>query len=128
MCIHKDNQLAGKRQVCVGDLEGEKILLFDDRSLNKKLIDMKSAEYGFRPNIAYSSSDMIQLVGMANSGQGIVICIPTALQKLFPDLRLVAFTDRDMKMNRELIFREREMLSEETKVFMEYIISEANKT
>ena len=122
LIVNKDNPLSKRDSVSFRDLQGERFLSLDRRSLYRTATIDKAAEYGFQPQIVFESPDVHELCKLADSGKGIVVGTESpSFGTLYPNIRTIPFQEEDMRVCISFVFQDFRQLEPEAKGFIEYI-------
>ncbi|MFI9505208.1 LysR family transcriptional regulator [Nocardia sp. NPDC052566] len=91
LAVPLDHRLAGARQVCLADLADAEFVTMHQGFGMRRILDELAAAAGFRPRIAFESSDTDTVAGLVAAGLGVAV-LPLE-DAMPPSLAIVALTD-----------------------------------
>jgi DNA-binding transcriptional LysR family regulator len=94
-CCRADHPLAGRRQVTVQELAGERFVGAPPGSFGVELVDRVFAAAGVRRTVTYEVYDLGTTLDFVEQGLGVTLMIE-ALTAGRPDLRIVPIADRSL--------------------------------
>ena len=89
VALNRESPLAAKQKIRMQDLRDEKFNLYSSgHAINTEILN-RCREEGFQPAVNYSSSNMVFLLQLTASGNGIsLLPAPCATEEEWPDLRI----------------------------------------
>ena len=128
LAVHENHPLANKEMVHLKDLQGESLISMPKQSTLNRLVTSRCRTLGFEPEIAVVCDDPYFVRKYISDNLGIAVTPEISWRGRFREnTKLIPFEEDDMRVCSYILWNSKRYMAPATKIFMEYLIEEAEK-